>query len=156
MQIRPARPTDQAAIRQMIRAARLAPFNLQWPAFLVAVREGRVIGVGQVKAHRDGSRELASLAVAPGDQGQGVGSALVQALLERETGPVYLFCRAELEGFYARFGFGRAGRADLPAVIGRLLALANFGMRVLAWFSRRPGQIIAMKRAAGGAGPAGC
>ena len=145
-QIRPARPADQAAIRQLVWAARLAPFSLKWPAFLVAEIGNAIVGVGQVKTHRDGSRELASLAVVPGFQKQGVGRALVHALLERESGPVYLFCREGLEGYYRRFQFWRARPPELPRIIARLLSMANFGMRLLERFGGRPLRIIAMKR----------
>jgi N-acetylglutamate synthase-like GNAT family acetyltransferase len=146
--IRPAHARDQKAIRQLVRAARLAPFGLKWPTFVIAEKGGAIIGVGQIKGHRDGSRELASLAVAPGFQAQGVGSALVHALLERETGPVYMFCREGLEGFYRRFSFHRAESPDLPATIARLLSLANVGMRLLGVLSGRRLQIIAMRKLA--------
>ncbi len=144
--IRPARPADQATIRQMVRAARLAPFSLNWQAFWVAETAGALVGVGQIKKHRDGSQELASLAVSSDFHGQGIGSALVHALLETVSGPVYLFCREGLEGFYARFQFRQAGPSELPGTIARLLKIANFGMRLLGRISGRPLRIIAMQR----------
>lgn len=77
----------------------------------------RVIGIGQIRLHQAGTRELASLVVVPELQGQGVGRALVEALLAREQGPVFLFCAARLVGFYQRFGFtvvrGSAAPCDL-------------------------------------------
>jgi GNAT superfamily N-acetyltransferase len=94
----------------MIRRAGLNPLSLGWPRFLIAeevgrAKAGRIAGIGQVKQHGDGSRELASIAVIPERQGQGIASRIIQALLAREPGPLYLTCRPELEPFYKRFGF---------------------------------------------------
>ena len=36
-----------------------------------------MVGVAHIKAHGDGSRELASLAVVPDRQGEGIGGALI-------------------------------------------------------------------------------
>src|SRR3954452_12851211 len=86
--IRPASAEDQYAITAIVRAALINPSGLDWRRFLLAQWGQDVIGVGQVRLHRDGSRELASIAVVPEWQGQGVGSALIRALLARETGPL--------------------------------------------------------------------
>src|SRR5690349_18706770 len=99
--IRPAVEAEQATIKAIVHAARLNPNDLDWRRFLVADEGGRIAGVGQVKPHRDGSRELASLAVIAGRQGQGVGGALVRALLAREHAAVHLMCRDRLERYYA-------------------------------------------------------
>ena len=48
---------------------------------------------------------LTSIAVVPEWQGNGVGGALVRALLSRETGPLYLMCDDSREQYYERFGF---------------------------------------------------
>ncbi len=106
-QIRPATAADQRAITAMVRGAGINPLSVHWPRFLVAEDAGRVIGVAQIKPHGDGSRELASLAVAPDRQGEGISAALVAAWLARERGTLYLMCADRLEGYYARFGFRR-------------------------------------------------
>jgi len=143
--IRPAQAADQPAIRAIVCAARLNPRDLDWQRFLVAEEAGRIVGVGQVKPHGDGSRELASLAVIPELQTQGIGGALMYALLAREPGPVYLMCMDRLEPYYKRFGFRRLARADLPSsfrAIGRFaLALAL----VSSLFGKRL-QLIVMQR----------
>ena len=141
--IRPATEADQPAIVRMIREARLNRMSLHWPDFVVAEEAGTIVGVGQVKAHGDGSRELASIAVAPALQGQGIGRALVEALLARESGTLHLTCRRELGGYYERFGFRRLERAEYPRYFGRLIPLVNlvarlFGTRILVM--RRGGQ----------------
>jgi N-acetylglutamate synthase-like GNAT family acetyltransferase len=111
--------------------------NLRWPNFVVAVEDGEVVGMGQVKSHGDGSRELASIAVVPARQGQGIGSAIIEALLAREAGVVlHLSCRRELQGYYERFGFKRLDRASSPPYFRRTTLLVNritplFGLHLL-------------------------
>jgi amino-acid N-acetyltransferase len=122
--IRPARAEDQFAITAIVRAARITPWDLDWRRFLLAQWGPDVIGVGQVKPHADGSRELASIAVVPEWQGQGVGSALVRALLARETGPLYLMCNAHNESYYWRFGFRRLGLDAMPVYFRRFVLMA--------------------------------
>jgi predicted N-acetyltransferase YhbS len=68
-----------------------------------------------VKTHRDGSRELASLVVAEGWRGRGVGRALVGHILVGSRAPIYLMCRSGLGAFYARFGFQPVAPDALPA-----------------------------------------
>lgn len=112
--IRPATAADASAIRTIIRAARLNPFGLDWQRFLVAEAYGQVVGTGQIKPHQDGSREMSSIAVIPERQGQGIASAIIKALLARETGTLYLMCQSSLEPFYAAFGFRRIEWPELP------------------------------------------
>ncbi len=147
--IRPARPSDQGTLRRIVRRASLGPFGLHWSNFLIAESDGEIIGVGQVKSHRDGSRELASLAVVPTYQGQGIGSALVRALLHREEGVVFLFCRIGLRGFYRQFGFAEAAPGDLSPSIRRLLRLIHAGTWLLYRLTARRLTIIAMHREPG-------
>jgi len=117
--------------------ARLPRMNLHWPNFVVADEDGAIIGVGQVKSHRDGSREVASIAVARGRQGEGIGSAIVRTLLAREAGHVlHLSCRRELRGYYEHFGFRLLARSEYPAYFGRLIPIVNlvagrFGIHIL-------------------------
>jgi len=110
--------------------------NLSWPNFVVAEDGGAIVGVGQVKAHADGSRELASIVVVPVRQGEGIGSAIINTLLERESDRVlHLTCRHQLIGYYERFGFHRLERTQYPPYFRRLIPLVNlvarrFGMRI--------------------------
>lgn len=137
MNIRPATEADQQTIRRLIKEANLNPMSLNWPHFVVAEDDGAIVGVGQVKPHGDGSRELASIAVIPARQGWGIGRALIETLLTRERGVVlYLTCRRELEGYYERFGFRRVERSEHPPYFRRLIPLVNlvgrvFGMEIL-------------------------
>ncbi len=124
--IRPAIETDQPSIRGLIKEVHLPRMNVQWQNFLVAEDDGALVGVGQVKSHGDGSRELASIAVVPKRQGQHIGSAVVNALLARETGIVlHLSCRRQLEGYYERFGFRRVEPSAYPPYFRRTTRLVN-------------------------------
>jgi N-acetylglutamate synthase-like GNAT family acetyltransferase len=112
----------------------------------VALDNKSIIGVGQIKKHRDGSRELASVAVVPEFQGQGVATALIRKLLSTNEDHLYLLCRDDLEGFYQRFGFIAVTRAILPPVIARRQWMGNFFTRIVSIFARRPMRILAMSR----------
>ena len=140
--IRPATQEDQGTIRRLIKEAGINRMSLNWPNFLMAEKDGAVVGIGQVKTHRDGSRELASLAVVPARQGQGVGSALIKALLAREHGLVHLTCRSQLQGYYDRFGFRRLEAAEFPPYFKRMIPIINMVARLIGT------QILVMQREA--------
>ncbi|SRR6266851_5515608 len=134
--IRPATEGDQPTIRRLIKEANLNRMSLEWPNFLMAEEDGEVVGLGQVKAHGDGTRELASIAVAPARQGQGIGTAIINALFQRERGVLHLTCRREMEGYYTRFGFRLLPPGAYPPYFRRLLPIINalgrlFGMRIV-------------------------
>ncbi len=139
--IRPARAEEEAAIKALIRREHLDPFNVHWQNFLVAedADAGRLVGIGQVKPYPHG-RELGSLVVAPERRQNGVGAAIVNALIARESGPLLLFCLQFREPFYAKFGFRRVGWRELP---GELKLKYAFGTAFTRLFARR---LIAMKR----------
>ncbi|MBE9478889.1 MAG: GNAT family N-acetyltransferase [Chloroflexi bacterium] len=106
IQIRPARRDDAHKIASMVKDARLNPLGIRWERFRVAMdsRE-EVIGCAQVKDHRDGSMELASLVVRAKWRGHGVGRALVKALQIEHGPPLWLTSRSSLVPYYQRFGF---------------------------------------------------
>ncbi len=131
--LRPATAADQKQIVAFIRAARINPMNLAWPHFILAVEResGALVGTGQIKTHGDGSRELASIAVAPAWQGQGVARQIIEYWLVRTTGPLYLTCRSRLETFYAKFGFRAVAPAEMPPYFRRLSRVAGVLRRLL-------------------------
>ena len=138
--IRNARLEDSATIKRIVRAAGLDPMSLHWPNFLVADRAGRIIGIGQVKPY-PGARELGSLAVLKAYRGRGVGSMIILALIERETGDLYLLCREALEVYYEPFGFRRAGWRELRGMVRRkyvFVQLFRLLFRVNVIAMRRP------------------
>ncbi|MBN2549606.1 MAG: GNAT family N-acetyltransferase [Anaerolineales bacterium] len=141
--LRLATADDQRAIRALIHQAQINPTGLNWRRFLLAVDEdNRVIGCGQIKPHRDGSRELASIAVAPDWRDQGVARRLIERLFEENTGRVYLTCREELGALYARFGFHIAGWDEMTPYFKRLAYLAEIIRRL----HLLPGRMLVMVR----------
>ncbi len=114
--IRPATRKDFPAIRALIHAVRINPLGLDWRRFLVVVTpQGELLGCGQIKLHRDGSRELASIAVQERARGRGLARAIIETLLAQERQrPLYLMCQARLGPLYAKFGFRAVGVQEMP------------------------------------------
>jgi N-acetylglutamate synthase-like GNAT family acetyltransferase len=140
--IRPATELDQKTIRHLIKAAGINRMSLEWPHFVVAEDGGEIVGVGQVKTHGDGSRELASIAVVPARQSEGIGGAIIKTLLAREAGIVHLTCRRQLQGYYERFGFRRLEPAEFPSYFKRMIPIINVVAPLLGT------QILVMRREA--------
>jgi amino-acid N-acetyltransferase len=124
--LRPATATNVAAIRSLVYTARINPMGLDWRRFIVALApDGVVIGCGQVKPHRDGSRELASIVVAPAWRGNGVARAIIEHLIAAHPGLLYLTCRASLGPFYEKFGFRVVDETQMTPYFHRLSRLAR-------------------------------
>ena len=130
--MRPAKAADQAAIRRLIRMAGINPLGLDWRRFVVVEAQGDVFACGQVRAHGDGSRELASLAVAQDWQGKGVGRAIIEHLQRQAGPPLWLTCREGLIPLYQRFGFRAVTDAsDLSPYFQRLMRVARLVFRIV-------------------------
>jgi N-acetylglutamate synthase-like GNAT family acetyltransferase len=147
MRLRKAAAADQRAIRALIHQVNINPLGLDWRRFWVMVDEhDQVIGAGQIKPHGDGSRELASIAVNPAWQNQGIGHILVQHLLtlaqSRPQQPLYLTCREEMQPFYRRFGFSLAPDQHLPPYFHRIARLMRTLRRI---FPALHGPVIMVK-----------
>ena len=124
----------------MVRGAHLNPMDLRWRRFLVAEDESGIVGVGQIRPHA-GAPELASLVVREDQRAHGVGNQLVHALMAQSPGILYLFCRAELESYYTRFGFRAITVEQAPPTMRQRYAIGRFVTRL---FQSRP--LLAMKR----------
>lgn len=133
---------QETAVKSLIRAVNINPMGLNWRRFLVAVdEEGAVIGCGQVKPHGDGSRELASIAVAPGWRRQGVARAIIQRLQGEHEPPLWLTCVSTLIPFYTPFGFDEVVEtAVMPPYFRRVRRLFN----LFARFSAQTGYLAVM------------
>jgi hypothetical protein len=127
-------------------APRLNPTGLDWRRFLVDQDDGKIVGVGQVKLHGDGNRELASLAVVSRRQGRCVGAVIVRALLAREAGPNFLYCAQGLVGYYERFGFRPVGPRETTPYLRRVRLVANALFRLIGLVRRDVPRLIVMKR----------
>jgi amino-acid N-acetyltransferase len=141
--VRQARAQDQPAIRALVRTASLNPLDLDWARFFVAVdANDKVIGCGQVKTHRDGSRELASMVVAPAWRQRGVARHIIEALLKQYSGTLYLMCRSGLGSFYVRFNFRAIEEAQMPIYFRRISRI----FRWLRKIRRREQGLLVMKK----------
>ena len=124
--LRLAEAGDAPAIKALVRAARINPTGLKWSRFHVAESHlGEVIACVQIKPHRDGSNELASLVVAPDYQKQGIARALVEHLIEIHTGELYLMCRSSLGSFYTKLGFEVIAEPQMPPYFRKVSRLAS-------------------------------
>jgi predicted N-acetyltransferase YhbS len=86
---------------------------------------------------------LGSLVVVSDRRQGGVGGAIIRALLERERGPLLLFCLAFREPYYSRFGFKRCRLRDLPGGFKLKYAVGTVFARLVGY------RMIAMKRPIG-------
>lgn len=139
--IRPATAADAQRIKDLIHEVKINPMHLDWERFLVAEEAGTLLGCVQIKPHAEGVRELASVAVVPARQGQGIGTLLVQAMLEREPGPLYLTCRKHNVSYYEHFGFAEIDPKEYP----RSFRLPLWIARLFARFTKFEG-VAMMKR----------
>ena len=144
--LREAQAADQKMIRRIVRQARINPFGIYWSNFLIAEVDGRIAGIGQIKVHGDGSRELASIAVRPEFQHQGIARAIIESLLTGEEGILFLTCLRKMEGFYQPFGFRRATGAELSPDMARLDRLNQWFSRIATLVTSRPVGGIVMRR----------
>ncbi len=138
VRIRPATAADQATIKQMVKDEHLDPSALDWSHFQVADNSGEIIGIGQIRPYPK-CRELGSLIVKSAYRGIGVGILLVKALLEKESGYVYLECQIKNETYYNRFGFKRILWYQAPPPLKYKAFIGAVFLRVLGI------HIIAMK-----------
>jgi N-acetylglutamate synthase-like GNAT family acetyltransferase len=132
IRFRKAQPVDSWAIRRLIYQVRINPLSLNWRRFLVAEDQtGCVIAAGQVKPHRDGTRELASIAVSPNHRHMGIASAMIRQLLAENELPLYLTCRASLETFYEKFGFRAISAAEMSPYFKFLYRISSLARKLL-------------------------
>jgi N-acetylglutamate synthase-like GNAT family acetyltransferase len=103
----------------------------------------------QVRIHRRGSRELASLVVEPSHRRSSLGSRLVETVIEDAPGTLYLMTIRETEAFFRRFGFGAVKAGATPADFRRQLRIGQVATAIFSIPARRRLQIVAMRREAG-------
>jgi N-acetylglutamate synthase-like GNAT family acetyltransferase len=140
--LRPSTENDLPSIKGLIRATRLNPFGLDWQNFVVALSsEGEFAGCGQIKFHRDGSRELASIAVVSEYRKHGVARMIIEHLLSNNPLPLFLMCRSGLEPFYRKFGFHPLNYVDMPLYFQRISRLGAAMIRL----SKRSEHLLVMK-----------
>ncbi len=154
VKIRPASEVEQPEIKRIVKQAGINPRQLDWQRFLVAEDEGKIVAIGQVKPHGAEVRELASIAVVPERQGQGLGSEIIAALLACEKGKLYLTCINKMEQYYPRFGFRVLKFKEMPPYFRRSFFWVNVVVRLIGILRGRKMYILVMERAADATLPA--
>jgi N-acetylglutamate synthase-like GNAT family acetyltransferase len=125
--LRPARETDSKPINDLIHLVGINPTGLDWKRFVVAVNaQDQVIACGQLKPHGQKILELASLAVRPEFQAQGLGRLIIEDLLKKSPRPLYLMCMSKNGGLYEKFGFRALEYNDMPRYFQRISKLLGF------------------------------
>ncbi len=132
LQVRPATREDIPAIlallEEFVRQQLVLPRTPEEMAenyrnFVVALRreDGTMVGVGALRPHGEGLFEVRSLAVSQVCHGQGIGSRIVEALLQRAremTPPAQcVFTLTKRPAFFRNLGFRLAPKEDFPAKI---------------------------------------
>ena len=146
IKIRPATQKDQQTIVSLINQAKLNPRNLHWQHFLVAEKDGKVVGIRQVKVYEDGTREVASGFVLPEYRRQGSSAQLMKTLLSRETGPLYTMVNEKRAPYYEQFGFRRVEVNQLPSDFRKEYRLGQIVTTLMSMFSKERVRIIPLKR----------
>jgi|WetSurMetagenome_2_1015567.scaffolds.fasta_scaffold75570_3 amino-acid N-acetyltransferase len=126
--VRKAKTVDVAAMHAIVnyyaeRQLMLPKTNLQLYENLrdysVAVEgnvSDRVLGCGALHIYWEDLAEIRALSVAPGTVHKGIGSLLVEALIEeaRELGINQIFLFTYVPDFFSRFGFLRVEHGSMP------------------------------------------
>jgi N-acetylglutamate synthase-like GNAT family acetyltransferase len=130
--LRPALEEDQEGILALIREAGINPFGLRWSRFILAVDENdHLIACGQVKPHRDGSQELASVAVRKGWRKRGIARAIIRELQSKHGRPLWLTCMDRLIPFYETLAFKEiTDAAQMPLYFRNARRLFNLYLRI--------------------------
>lgn len=138
--IRWARTPDVRAIRAIVApmaqsrvliAKEAVTYYEALQQFRVAELDGEVVGCGALHVMWEDLAEIRTLAVRPEAKGAGVGSALLDALVEdaRQLGVRRLFCLTFEVDFFRRHGFEPIeGRAVDPEVYAELLRSYDEGV----------------------------
>ena len=140
--IRPARETESAQIRDLIHLVGINPLGLDWKRFVVAVNEqDEILGCGQLKPHGPEVLELASLAVYPEQQRKGIARLIIEHLLKGSPRPLYLMCESGLGPLYERFGFRPIPYEEMPRYFQRISKLAG----LVTTLAQREERLLIMK-----------
>jgi N-acetylglutamate synthase-like GNAT family acetyltransferase len=144
--IRPAVESDQTTIVSFIQQAKLNPRNLHWEHFLIAEENGKIVGIRQVKIYKHGTREVASGFVLPEYRRRGISAQLMNALLARETGPLFTIVNEKRSPYYEQFGFRRMDVNWLPSDFRKEYWIGRIVTTLLSLFSKERIRIVPLKR----------
>jgi N-acetylglutamate synthase-like GNAT family acetyltransferase len=140
--IRPARESESAQIKELIHLVGINPMDLDWKRFIVAVNDkDEMLGCCQLKPHGKDVLELASLAVYPEHQGKGIARALIENLLKGSPRPLYLMCESSVGPLYEKFGFRGISYKEMPRYFQRISKLVG----LVTTLARREEHLLVMK-----------
>ncbi|MGZ4600381.1 MAG: amino-acid N-acetyltransferase [Oryzihumus sp.] len=140
IEVRRARAGDVRAIRALVEpltatrvlvAKDAVAYYESLQQFRVVEDDGRVVGCGALHVMWEDLAEVRTLAVHPAASGQGVGSQLLDALLDdaRDLGIKRVFCLTFEVDFFSRHGFEPIeGQAVEPEVYAELLRSYDEGV----------------------------
>ena len=138
MRLHKARPHDAAQIHQLIdhyaRKGLLLPRSLDEITahashFVVAKRDGAIVGCAALERYHDGLGELRSLAIAETERGHGIGRELLKAVLRRArlAGLERVFAVTHAPQFFMDGGFERAAEIVPEKIARDCQTCAKFG-----------------------------
>ena len=146
--VRPAIAADQHAILALARGERVNPTGLHWPRFFVAECDGALVGAVQMRLHHDGAHELGTLVVASHARNQGIAAQLINALLSRDRGRVFMVTGRKHAEHYARWGFAPIRPCQAPRAVSRSYWMGTCGGFLFAALQRRPrNRLVILDRA---------
>jgi len=140
LKIRPAKTADVLTIRKLVdtyaperRLLSKATVTLYEavPDFLVIEKDGKVIGAGAVHVLWEDLAEVRTVAVFPEYKKQGIGSQLLEALIEKAKvlGVKRLFCLTFELKFFTKHGFTEIqGTPVEPEIYQQLLESYDVGI----------------------------
>ena len=138
--VRRARAADIRAIRALVRpfaesrvlvSKDAVTYYESLQQFRVAELDGEVVGCGALHVMWEDLAEVRTLAVSPRAKGAGVGSELLEALVQdaRDLGLRRLFCLTFEVDFFTRHGFAPIeGQAVTPEVYAELVRSYDEGV----------------------------
>ena len=138
--VRRARATDIRAIRDLVRpfaesrvlvSKDAVTYYESLQQFRVAEVDSQLVGCGALHVMWEDLAEIRTLAVAPQAKGTGVGSVLLDALVQdaRDLGLRRLFCLTFELDFFTRHGFAPIeGQAVTPEVYAELVRSYDEGV----------------------------
>jgi len=110
-----ARPEDEPAVFSLLKDLRGDISQFDITRFYIAKINGVLVGCVRTKIFNDECLELSSLAVNKNYQGKGIGSGLVNYLLQNEsTRPIFLLTEIDKLSFYNKFYFNLVEPSELP------------------------------------------
>jgi amino-acid N-acetyltransferase len=130
----------------LVRSERLNPTQLNWPNFMVAADEHRLVGAVQLRKHFDGSREIGSLVVRKEWRGQGIASRLIDALISRDDGRLLAIANEDSAAHFERRGFRRIEPDAAPAAIRRNYRMGRLASIISVLKLRRRRALVILDR----------